>query len=188
MKYEFSGISTEQFNKNDRETKFTETYDGTLIENEPFTVELDSKEVKLHLYIEDTDMSEYDDTKEHIITIGIVPAFESLTEEHQKDILGQFTEEDQEYFKNHTEELLQDCILYGFAITLRSETVTDLRKLKHTINSAIAVRSGVKGLIGFELDRYVNRIGNTGWDFLSDYCEGADSFKLAYNRYESSKS
>ena len=51
MKYEFDGISTEQFNPQDREL-FTEYYDGTLIEKDNFTVELDSKEVKLHLYIE----------------------------------------------------------------------------------------------------------------------------------------
>lgn len=38
-------------------------------------------------------------------------------------------------------------------------------------------------LIGFELDRYVNRIGNTGWDFLSDYCEDQDLIKLAIARF-----
>ena len=182
MKYEFDGISTEQFNEQDRETKFTETYDGILIEKEPFTVELD-KEVQLHLYIEDIDMSEYEDSTDHIITIGVVPTFESLSEKHQQDILGQYPKEDQEYFKNHTDELVQDSLSYGFGIPLRSVTVTDLDKLEYTLNSAIAVRGGVSGLIGFELDRYVNRIGNTGWDFLSDYCEDANPIELALSRY-----
>ena len=102
MTYEFDGISTEQFNEQDREL-FTEYYEGTLIEKDNFTVELDSKEVKLHLYIEHIDMSEYEDTDDQIISIGVVPAFESLSEKHQQDILGQFTEDDQEYFKNHTD-------------------------------------------------------------------------------------
>ena len=62
-KYECKGMSTEQFNPQDRE-KFWELYNGTLIEKEPLTVWLDDKEVKLHLYIEDVDMSEYDDTEE----------------------------------------------------------------------------------------------------------------------------
>lgn len=30
----------------------------------------------------------------------------------------------------------------------------------------------------------LNRTGNTGWDFLSDYCEGADLLKLAMDRYK----
>ena len=183
MTYEFSGISTEQFNPQDREL-FTEYYDGTLIEKDNFTVELDNKEVKLHLYIEPIDMSEYEDTDDQIISIGVVPAFESLSEKHQQDILGQFTEEDQEYFKNHTDELLQDSISYGFGITLRSVTVKE-NDVENKINSAIAVRSAVSGLIGFELDRYVNRIGNTGWDFLADYCNDEDPVKKALARYNS---
>jgi hypothetical protein len=182
MKYEFDGISTEQFNEQDKEL-FTEYYDGTLIEKDNFTVELDSKEVKLHLYIEHIDMSEYEDTDDQIISIGVVPAFESLSEKHQQDILGQFTEDDQEYFKNHTDELLQDSISYGFGITLRSETVKE-DDVENKINSAIAVRHSVSGLIGFELDRYVNRIGNTGWDFLADYCEDQDLIKSAMARFK----
>ena len=182
MRYEFNGISTEQFNEQDKEL-FTEYYEEYLIEKEPFTVELDSKEVKLHLYIEDLDMAEYEDTEEHVITIGVVPAFESLSEKHQQDILEQFTEEEQEYFKNHTEDLLHDSISYGFGIPLRSETVK-ADEVEHTINSAIAVRSAISGLIGFELDRYINRIGNTGWDFLANYCEDLDLIKTAMARYE----
>ena len=186
MRYEFNGISTEQFNEQDREL-FTEHCEEYLIEKEPFTVELDSKEVKLHLYIEDLDMAEYGDgTEEHVITIGVVPAFESLSEKHQQYILEQFTEEDQEYFKNHTENLLQDSISYGFSIPLRSETVK-ADQVEHTINSAIAVRHAISGLIGFELDRYINRIGNTGWDFLANYCEELDLIKTAMARFEKVK-
>lgn len=183
MKYEFDGISTEQFNEKDREL-FTEYYDGTLVEKDSFTVELDDKEIKLHLYIRDIDMSEYDDTEEHIILIGVVPTFESLSEKNQQHYLKQFTEDEREYYKKHADELLQDMISYGFEITLRSETVTDLNEIEHKINSAIAVRHAISSLIGFELDRYVNRIGNTGWDFLADYCEGRDLIELAKARFE----
>ena len=181
--YEFDGMSTEQFNPQDREL-FTEYYNGVLVEKEPFTVELDDKEVQLHLYIEHIDMSEYKDTDDQIISIGVVPAFESLSEKHQEDILSQFTDEDQEYFKNHTDELLQDSISYGFGITLRSETVKE-DDVENKINSAIAVRHAVSGLIGFELDRYVNRIGNTGWDLLADYCNDEDIVQKALARYNS---
>jgi hypothetical protein len=112
--------------------------------------------------------------KEHIITIGVVPAFESLTEKHQEDILSQFMEEDRVFYKNNTDALLFDIILYGFGITLRNETVENPEDVEDKVNSAIAVRHAVSGLIGFELDRYVNRIGNTGWDFLANYCNDED--------------
>jgi hypothetical protein len=183
--YEFDGMSTEQFNPQDRQNFMEYEFENLLIEKSAFTVELDSKEVKLHLYIQDTDMSEYDNTDEHVIEIGVVPEFESLSEKHQQGILSQFMEDDQEYFKNHTEELLFDIISYGFGITLRSVTVENPDDVEDKINSAIAVRHAVSGLIGFELDRYVNRIGNTGWDFLADYCNDEDPIKKALARYNS---
>ena len=184
MKYEFDGISTEQFNEQDRQN-FMEYNEEYLIDKTPFTVELDDKEVQLHLYIEDLDVAEYGDgTDEHIISIGVVPAFESLSAKHQEDILSQFTDEDREFYKNNTDCLLFDSITYGFGITLRSETVKNPDDVEYKVNSAIAVRSAVSGLIGFELDRYMNRIGNTGWDFLSDYCMDVDLIKTAMARFE----
>lgn len=183
MTYEFNGISTEQFNEQDREL-FNEYYDNTLISKETFTVELESKDIQLHLYIQDIDMAEYDDTKEHVIEIGVVPDFESLSEKHQEDILSQFIEEDREYFKNNTGELLSDIIQYGLGVTLRCETVENPEDVEDKINSAIAVRYAITGLIGFELDRYVNRIGNTGWDMLNEYCCDVDSLQTALARYK----
>jgi hypothetical protein len=94
-------------------------------------------------------------------------------------------EEDREFYKNNTDALLPDIISYGFGITLRSETVENPEDVEDKVNSAIAVRHGVSGLIGFELDRYVNRIGNTGWDLLADYCNDEDIIKKALARYNS---
>lgn len=168
--YEFDGISTEQFNPQDRQNFMEYEFENLLIEKSAFTVELENKEVQLHLYIKDIDMSEYDNTDEHIIEMGVVPEFESLSEKHQQDILSQFMEDDREFYKNNTDALLFDIITYGFGVTLRSVTVENPDDVEDKVNSAIAVRHGVSGLIVFELDRYVNRIGNTGWDLLADYC------------------
>lgn len=184
MKYEFNGISTEQFNEQDITEKFTEVCDGILIENEPFTVELDDKEIKVHLFIEDIDMADYEDCSDHIIEMGIVPAFESLTKENQESILNQFTPEDKASMLEDTFGLLYDCLCYGYRVILREETVKELDEVEHKIKSAVAVRHAVSGLIGFELDRFQNAIGNTGWDLLSDYCEGQDLIKLALSRVE----
>lgn len=187
MDYEFSGISTKQFNEQGRENDFYEVYETILIEKKPFTVELDSKEIKLHLYIEDMDMADYDDCTDHIVSINVVPTFESLSEKNQQSILSQFPEDEHDMILKDTQGLLYEVLCYGFNVPLRSVTVTDLSELEHTINSAIAVRSAVSGLIGFELDRRVNRIGNTGWDFLSSYCEDTDLLKVVMDRYESAK-
>lgn len=183
MKFEFDGISTEQFNEQDRE-KFFEYYDGTLIEKIPFEVELEDKTVLLHLFIEDIDMSEFEDTEDHIITIGVVPSFSSLSENHQEDILSQFDKDEQERIKSYNQDLLHEAMCYGFGIPLHSVTVKNIDEVEHTINSAIAVRSAVSGLIGFELDRTRNRIGNTGWDFLDDYCCDVPSLQVALARFE----
>ena len=182
-KYEFNGITTEQFNPQDRE-KFWELWNETLIEKEPFTVWLDDREVKLHLYIEDVDMSECDDTEDHVISIGVVPAFDCLSEKNKESILGQFMDDERESISKDMPTLLQESICYGLSIPLRSETVQP-DEVEHKIDCAIAVRQGISGLIGFELDRCVNLIRNTGWDFLSEYCEDADRIKIALDRIES---
>ena len=63
MKYEFDGISTEQFNITDKDL-FYDFYETILISKDSFQVELDSKSIDLHLYIEDIDMADFDDVEE----------------------------------------------------------------------------------------------------------------------------
>ena len=182
--YKFSTMTAEQFNEQDT-NNFTNHYDTVWISKEPFTVELDTKEIELHLFIEHLDMSEYTaDCNTQEISIGVIPTFNSLKKKHQDSILNQFTAEEQEHYKANPTALLYDIMCYGFKITLHTETTEDLNKVDHLIKSAVAVSSCVRGLIGFDLDRMFNRIGNTGWDFLSDYCEGADLLQLAMDRYK----
>lgn len=178
-KFEFSGISTEQY---EDIKEFIEYQDnGLIIETVPFTVELENKEVELYLYIEDLDMAEFDDTTDHVVSIGIIPSFDSLSKDNQESILNQFMPEDRERMLEDKESLLFDIFLYGYHIALRSETVKQEDSEK-TVKSAIAVRSAVSGLIGFELDRYYNQIGNTGWDFLDSYCTDKDLLQMALSR------
>ena len=180
MKYEFAGISTEQYTDIKNFIEYEDN--GLIIETEPFTVELDDKEVKLHLYIEDLDMSEYDNTDEHIISVGVIPSFDSLSKKNQDTILEQFMPEDRESMFEDKDSLLFDIFLYGMHVSLRSQTETDSDKVEHLVKSAIATRHAVSGLVGFELDRYQNRIGNTGWDFLGSYCTDLDLINTALAR------
>ena len=182
--YKFSTMTAEQFNEQDMDN-FTNYFDTVWISKEPFTVELDTKDIKLHLFIEYLDMSEcIADCNTQDVSIGVIPTFDSLSKKHQDSILNQFTAEEQEHYKANPTALLYDIMCYGFKITLHTETTEDLNKVDHLIKSAVAVSPCVSGLIGFDLDRMFNRIGNTGWDFLSDYCEGADLLKLATDRYK----
>lgn len=179
-KFEFNGISTEQY---EDIKEFIEYQDrGLIIETVPFTVELENKEVELYLFIEDLDMSEYDTTiTDHVISIGVIPSFDSLSEKNKESILSEFMPEDRERMLEDKESLLFDIFLYGYHIALRSETVKQ-EDAEKTVKSAIAVRSAVSGLIGFELDRYYNQMGNTGWDFLDSYCTDKDLLQMALSR------
>lgn len=181
--YKFSTMTAEKFDEQDMD-KFTNYFDTTWISKEPFTVELDSKEIELHLVIEYIDMSEYiDDCNTQEVSIGVIPAFNSLSDEYKNDILSQCTVDEREQIKANPVALLYDIMTYGLKITLHTDTTEDVNEVDHLIKSAVAVSPCVSGLIGFDLDRIINRIGNTGWDFLSSYCESADLLQLASGRY-----
>lgn len=183
QQYKFSTMTAERFDEKDMDN-FTNHFDTIWISKEPFKVELDTKEIELHLFIEHIDMSEYTaDCNTQEISIGVIPTFDSLSDNNKNRILREYSAEDQEQYKANPTALLYDILSYGFKLTLHTETTEDLNKVDHLIKSAVAVSPCVSGLIGFDLDKMFNRIGNTGWDFLSDYCEGADLIKLAMDRY-----
>ena len=183
QQYKFSTMTAERFDEKYMDN-FTNHFDTIWISKEPFKVELDTKEIELHLFIEYLDMSEYmADCNTQEISIGVIPTFDSLSDNNKNRILREYSAEDREQYKANPTALLYDILSYGFKLTLHTETTEDLNKVDHLIKSAVAVSPCVSGLIGFDLDRMFNRIGNTGWDFLSDYCEGADLMKLAMDKF-----
>lgn len=181
-KYNFCGMYTDSLTEKTKNL-FKEYYDNILISKKSFRLELNSKNIDVYTCIETLDMSEYSENDNScIVTIGIIPSFNSLSEKNKAVIISEFDDDDKEFLLQHSEQLLPDILNYGFSIPLFEETV-EPSLLDYTINSAIAIHSAVEGLIGFNLDRIINKIGNTGWDFLSDYCEDVDLLKLAINRY-----
>ena len=123
--YKFSTMTAEQFNEKDMDD-FTNHFDTIWISKEPFKVELDTKEIELHLFIEYLDMSEcIADCNTQEISIGVIPTFDSLSDKHKNDILSQFAEEDQEQYKANPTALLYDILCYGFKLTLHTETTED---------------------------------------------------------------
>lgn len=168
-KYTFDNMST---NCEPQDNEFTELDNEITIANRPFKVELENKEVELYLYIECLDMSEYDNSHDYVITMGVVPAFKDLSEKHQENILSQYSIEDRERIKADNLQLIEDTYNYGYYVPLHSVTVTN--EVEHAMKSAKATHGAVTGLIGIELDKMRNRIGNTGWDMLDDYCNDVD--------------
>ena len=184
LMYKFDTLSTEQFNAVDKE-KFYSIYDETLISKEPTTVYFDDtdegeREVKLRLYIR-TDF--VDDNETYYITMGVIPEFKELTEENRQTILSQYQQDEQAELLKDERQLLSDILDYGFDVPLHTVSTKDENEIDNLINSAIAVRQGVTGLIGFELDVPRNKLGNKGWDFLSEYCEGKNLLELALARF-----
>ena len=123
-----------------------------------------------------------EDTQTQEVSIGVIPSFDSLADKYKDRILSQYTEDVRGSVKNNPETLLDDIMLYDLNITLYSEITQDVNKVDHLIKSAIAVSPCVSALIGFDLDRTLNIIGNTGWDLLSDYCNGVDLLQLTLKR------
>ena len=182
-KYEFSNMKTNTLTDEIKQ-EFKKYYANIWINTHSFKVELDTKEVDLHVYISITDMSEFTyDSDEYLVTLGVIPSFNSLTDSCQKTILNQFTDEDRERFLKDKEHLLMEILDYGYTIQLHNEKIMS-DNLIDTIDSAMAISPCIRGLIGFELDKIINKIGNTGWDLLRDFCEGIDLIRVALGRYK----
>lgn len=176
MKYNFSTMSTDH---EPNEKNFTEVSENTYICSEPIKVNLD-REIELYLFIEGIDKT-YTDDIHNIISIGVIPSFNSLSKKGQQSILEQYDNEDVE--KIDDLQILYDILSYGYRVTLHEETVLD-EQFMYKLNSAKAVYPVISGLIGFELDKRINAIGNTGWDFLDDYCNDRDLLQLALNKVQ----
>ena len=180
-KYNFDGIQT---NHEPDNNEFIKDYDNLFIVEKPFTVYMDNdKEIKLHTVIENLDMADYEDSTEHIIIISVIPDFNSLSDKNKENILSQFSDEDREDLLNDKDGLLYDIYSYGFSIPIKT-VETSIDKADYIVDSAKAVYFGIQGLIGFELDKYKNRLGNTGWDMLNDFCNDVDLIKTALARYK----
>lgn len=78
---------------------------------------------------------------------------------------------------NEDEITINDISSYGCNVCMGTEVV-DNEDIEDTYLDKIAsVYEVIDSLRGFYLDKYVNRIGNTGWDMLDDFINGNDFIK-----------
>lgn len=89
----------------------------------------------------------------------------------------------------------QDLYDYGCYVVMGREllegiegdTPLDTEVVKDKIKAAVASMTFYGGTCGFSLDRYQNRIGNTGWDYLNEWCRDIDMTKVALERWEATQ-
>lgn len=181
MKHDIFGIST-NYDTNAFENVFEEVYDNDYeayyrskktYQHREEGLNFDYKYV---VNVDDIDELTGEETGEYGITLLMVPTFKSLCKKKQKSIA-----EDCE----GREPNICDCGLYGTSIVLGSENVKHDNKpmdecevLQKKLRGVANVVGCIDGLRGFYLDKYVNRIGTTGWDLLHDYINGKN-FVLA---------
>ena len=83
---------------------------------------------------------------------------------------------------DESEVNIYDICAYGCSVMMGCESVESEDVDEHYLNVIASVFESVDRLRGFYLDKYVNRIGNTGWDLLDDFVNGKDYISKALNR------
>lgn len=180
-KFEFAGISTENADTA-FENEFETIYDDCSSfhqSKEVFEHDADGDlRFKYRLCVNVVDLEEYDETAagNALVELQLVPTFESLHETKRTSVLDCCGMEAGECG-------CYDVSQCGCEVTLAScecameEVPAKLEAIANTYRT-------VNSLRGFYLDKYVNRIGTTGWDLLRDFVNGVDFVQAAFSRYK----
>lgn len=75
-----------------------------------------------------------------------------------------------------------DVLSYGCGVLMGMESVKSDVIEDVYLNEIATATECVDSLRGFYLDRYQDKMGATGWDYLEDYINGDDAVKRALNR------
>lgn len=169
-----------------------------------FTAEMDGEQIELLLVADINDMAEHLTNRElremdfgdHVFTVNlqIVPTADS-TKPAAKDKLAST------YGANRDEFTPEMTVGYGSGIPIDPESITDEESPaaddldiestgkqvsftswedaeKYVENHIPGKAPAIAGLVGFYLDRPINRIGETGWDRLRELAVNPDSRSL----------
>ena len=104
----------------------------------------------------------------------LVPEYESLSENRKRSV-AECTSDDPE---------TTDVFDYGLHVLMGSECI-DGGFDKSVVDCIANVVDFIDNMRGFYLDRYQNRLGSTGWDYLYDFVKDVDCFKAALDRFKS---
>ena len=190
MKYEFGNVSIEldDFKLDDHvENNYNDGECWLLWSKSTYKCYLDEKEVEFKLVVQAADLYGLCGDKrckgKVEVELFLVPLAKYCNEATLKKANGGD--------ERPTDE--QDLFDYGYRILMgrvsldgiKDDEPLETETVKHTVQSAVAVLSAYGGMCGYYLDRYQNRVGSTGWDYLEDWCgDGTDACKAALDRWK----
>lgn len=176
-KHKFAGVSSNDDRK--FEDEFIEVFrdSGQIVAVSKKTqrVGLGSKNIDLRLVVNIEDWYRYSDKSNFIATLAFVPVFKHLHKDRRKNFLESVGLDITE--KEYADDLMYyfDAVNEGTEIYLcqeeREYTKDNYDTVLENMKADIAnTTGGYYGLVGFYLDKAVNRIGMNGWDYLRQYC------------------
>lgn len=170
-KESFAGITPDTIEKltDTWETKLD--YVGQFFAETKDTFEYDDEDLhfKYKFVIEAYNMREYGE-KGVAYTIALVPTYHSLSEKHKEN------------FEGCTD--IMDIYDYGINILMAHELhETDEEINKNTLDCMATITSLINRMLGFYMDRALNRIGTTGWILIDDYVNGKDFIQETFKKY-----
>jgi hypothetical protein len=171
MKHEIFGISTDMDIKFDE--KFEVIYDSgeTMIaqSKETFTHEEEGLNFKYKYVIEVADGNTWDGENNYYIELSVVPTFDSLCNKKKEYLLDSACVEE-------CDVNIYDVFNEGYSLFIGYEKyptndipMDEHKEVTSALDSIASVFETINAIRGFYFDKYVNRIGNTGWDFLNDF-------------------
>lgn len=98
-------------------------------------------------------------------SLYLVPCVDSLSEEKRASVASCCGIDEEEI-------TIYDIWSYGCNVHLGTEKEKGEEFNDEYFNLIASVFETINSMRGFYLDRYVNRIGNTGWDMLNDFVNG----------------
>lgn len=130
------------------------------------------------------DMGEITGEEKICVGLCIVPEFKSLCQKNQDGLVKYFG------FMDDIEPEPYDLIDYGECVNFAQEEFTYEEfegKLDEVLDIAASVISTIDTFFGFYMDKPVNRIGTTGWDFAESWIDGSNPFTKVLDRYNENK-
>lgn len=174
----FSAKAVETSNK----YGFSELMEDFYTSNEVFTHEEEGLTFKYRYAVQFD--CECDDLEDCYFSLFMVPEFESL-HDNKKDSIRESCPDVEDSDFNAYDVVLEGCCLtihYGKVADITdSEDATEFRN--DVISVVNTLLPAINGMRGFVLDRYINRIGSTGWDEVRSWLEGKNFAEYALERF-----
>lgn len=181
MKHNIFGISsdgnktiTDNFHSLENYSDTTQTY----VSKDVFQAYLGNKRIDFRLLVEVMDSVEYDDNLNVInVQLNLVPDYKCLNKRFKEQVKNDIGGEGADYLKKiemfeylHGEGIEVVLGYEAIPYTERKDDVLHYDETKKALDAIANTYSAVGHMIGFWLDKPANRIGNTGWDYLSYFC------------------